>query len=653
MAYSRRLAGLLLLLLTLARAAAAAPPPVTFDAQLTPPAARPGEFVTVTVRAVIAAPWHLYSVVPVPPPGPVETSITVAAGPLKTVGKLEESAPKRMKDPNFDKEVAYHEGTATLTQRLQVPANAAATPRLPVTLTVQYMACNERVCLPPRTAEVKTALAIETGPVRPEFSAAAAPAPEKSAAGVLIANDSAGGSLLPFLLTAFAGGLLALVTPCVFPMIPVTLAFFTKQATAGGEDRTAAQRGVVRLAAVYSLGIVIAFTTIGAVLAATVGAAGAQRLAQNPWVNLAFAALFVVFAFALLEVIELRLPASLQGLTATGRKHGGTLGVLGMGLAFVIAAFTCTAPIIGTVLVAASQATTGADWFRPILGMTAFALALALPFFLLALFPGWLARLPRSGAWLSTVKGTLGFVELAAALKFLSNADMVWEWEFLTKNVLLALWALIALAGALWLLGILRVGFGTPEGRPTLARGMWAGAFTAIALYCLYGLTGRPLTSDIVAFLPPDGYGPGASQTAATGDGLNWHDTLEAGLAQARAEGKPIFIDFTGYTCTNCRLMEKNVFPKPAVQSELAQFVRVKLYTDGGKDGPKNQAYQEKTFGDVALPLYAVITPGGRPVAQSAGITRDPADFADFLKRARERELQVRSGDGATVTASN
>ncbi len=643
----------LLELLASARPVLAAPAQrATFTAAVSPATARPGEIVTVTVTATIQPSWYIYSAVPVPPPGPVPTTLTIKAGALDPVGKTTESAPKRKNDVAFQKEVGYHEGTATFTQRLVVPSDAVPTAKLPVRITVGFMACNENVCLPPRDVEVSATLAIESGPVRPEYTGSepATPTAAAGTTGDVTDAGSTGGSegLIPFLLAAFGGGLLALVTPCVFPMVPVTLAFFTKQATAKGDGNARAMQGaVVRLAATYSLGIVLAFTGIGAVLAATVGAAGANQLAANPWVNLAFTTLFVLFALSLLEVVELRLPASLQRLAVGGRGHSGTLGVLGMGLTFVIAAFTCTAPIMGTVLVAASQASSGGQWVRPILGMAVFATALALPFFLLALFPGWLARLPKSGAWLSTVKGTMGFIELAAALKFLSNVDVVWNWQVLTTPVLLALWAIIALAASLWLLGILRVGFGTPEGRPSLRRAVWSAAFGALALYFLYGLTGRPLNGWVAALLPPEGYGIGQSQMAE-GDGLVWHETLEAGLAEAKAQNRPVLIDFTGYACTNCRLMEKNVFPKPAVRAEMEKFIRIRLYTDGqDEESKKNQAYQENTFGDVALPLYAVLTPQGAPVSRIAGI-RKPAEFASFLQKG---EQQARGAEG-TATAS-
>lgn len=619
----------------------AAPTPATFSATIAPAAARPGETVTVTVSAKINAPFHIYSVVPVPPPGPQETTLTVTATPLTADGKVVESTPTRTIDPNFDnKEVGYHGGTATLTTRLSVPQNAKPTARVPLGISVRYMACTETSCLPPKTVDVAApTLSITAGEARAEFTNLP-PLPEQAGTapaalgtgnqqtGPMLVADSEQGGLGTLVLVAFGAGLLALITPCVFPMIPVTLAFFTKQATGD-------KGGVVRLAATYSLGIVVAFTAIGGILAATVGAAGANRLAASPWVNLGFAILFVVFALALLEIFELRLPAGLQNLTSVGRKHGGTLGVLGMGLTFVIAAFTCTAPFVGTILVAASSASSGAEWVRPIVGMAAFASALALPFFVLALFPGWLAKLPRSGAWLSTVKGAMGFLELAAALKFLSNADLVWQWKLLNQSTLLALWALIAAAGALWLVGALRIGFGTPEGRPTPVRAAWAGVFAAAAVYCLYGLTGRPLQADVVAFLPPADYGIGAKASAH--DELPFLDTLDKGLAQARAENKPLFVDFTGYTCTNCRWMEKNVFPDPGVKAEMERFVRVRLYTDDKNVGQAHQAYQEKTFDELTLPLYAVLTPSGTPLAKSGGITRDPRAFADFLRQGRER----------------
>lgn len=616
--------------------------PVSFTATITPAPVHPGETVTLTVTATIKEPYHIYSVVPPKAAGPQPTELTVEAKGLTTVGGATESAPKQEFDKNFNLPLGLHEKTATFTQLLKVGSEMAGS--IPLTVSVRYMACNATQCLPPTTIDVAVPpLSVEAGAARPEFvdlkpvAAPVAAATQETTDDNILQHKGETGSLGTFVLTAFGAGLLALITPCVFPMIPVTFAFFTKEVTKKGGS-------VVKLASVYCLGIILTFTGIGAVLAATVGAAGANRLAANPWVNLVFAILFVMFGLALLELVEIRPPAALQKLSGSRPQAGGTLGVLFMGLTFVIAAFTCTAPFIGTVLVAASTASSGADWIRPILGMTAFASALALPFFLLALFPGLLAKLPKSGAWLSTVKGTMGFLELAAALKFLSNSDLVWQWQVLTQPVMLALWTVLALAGAFWLLGILHLGFSTPEGTPTVARRVWAGVFVAGAVYFLIGMTGRPLNAWLVAFLPPAEYGyragdATASSAVAVADELPFLDNLDAALAQAKAENKPIFIDFTGYTCTNCRWMEKNVFPVGPVKAEMENFVRVRLYTDGGKDGQKNQEYQEKTFGDVALPLYAVLRPDGKPVAKSTGITQEPEKFADFLRMGRENKV--------------
>jgi thiol:disulfide interchange protein len=623
------------------------PKPVTFTAKVEPMPARVGEVVKVTVTATINEPYHIYSSVPPTSPGPQPTELTVEGAGLKPEGGVIESTPVVKLDKNFNPpnglEIGQHAGTATFMQQVRVEKGSGS---IPLTVSVRYMACNATTCLPPKTVDIEVPpLTIEAGAARPEFTtvqeapkAGATPNPSAAVSGgtgatagaapggLVDATDPNAGGLLPFILTAFGAGLLALITPCVFPMIPVTFAFFTKQATATGKS-------IVRLAGLYSLGIIVTFAAVGGILAKVMGAAGANQIAANPWVNLVFAILFIVFGLALLELFELRLPASIQNLSGKGRDIGGTVGVFFMGLTFVIAAFTCTAPFVGTVLVAASAATTGSDWIRPLIGMVAFAAALALPFFLLALFPGLLAKLPKSGAWLSTVKGAMGFIELAAALKFLSNADLVWKWELLPRPVILGLWMAIFLAGGFWLLGRLNLGFSTPDPKVPFARGIWAGVFIGLAAYCLLGLTGRPLTPLLEALLPPASYGIGAGEKK---DSLTWHDTLASGIEQAKQENRPIFIDFTGYTCTNCRLMEDNVFPVPAVNEELQKFVRVRLYTDNLKDGEKLQEYQEKAFGDVSLPLYGILTPDGTPVAKSVGIS-EAGQFAEFLKSGRER----------------
>ncbi|MDX1933631.1 MAG: cytochrome c biogenesis protein CcdA [Capsulimonadales bacterium] len=664
------------------------PDPVHFTATVQPSPVRAGEYVRVTLNAVIDSPYHLYSIIPPDKESILPTTLQITLGDWKPVGPVTES-PAERKPTKFGAEmveIGTHEKSATFTQVFQVPKTASG--NVTPVISARYQACDATSCLPPVTKKPEVALlTIEPGEPRPEF--AQPPTPENVTPATAVpsaslpsatptAPKSESTGLLPFLAAAFGAGLLALLTPCVFPMIPVTLAYFTKQALKPGatEDPNAEavkpkqatqpdvtgnpntgvvklatiyslkqetqpdvtgnpNAGVVKLATIYSLGIIGAFTGIGAILAATIGAAGATRVAANPWTNLAFAILFIVFGLALLEVFELRLPAGLQNLTGKGRQVGGTLGVLLMGLTFVIAAFTCTAPFVGTVLVAASTASSGAEWLRPILGMATFATALALPFFLLALFPGWLAKMPKSGAWLTTVKGTMGFLELAAAIKFLSNTDLVWNWQVLTRPVMLTLWILIAVLAGLWLFGVLRLGENSPEGRPSVLRGATASAFLAVALYFLVGLTGRPLLGWLNAFLPPAEYGLPTGKGAALPSGqLAFHDTLDKALAAAKAENKPIFIDFTGITCLNCRDMEDNVFPIPEVKQELEKFVRVRLYTDD----EKIQKYQEETFRTVALPLYGILNPDGTPV-DSIPYTPDAGTFAQFLRQTRERQV--------------
>jgi len=387
----------------------------------------------------------------------------------------------------------------------------------------------------------------------------------------------------------------------------------------------------VRLSGGYALGIVALYVALGGIVTATVGATGINKVAANPYVNLGIFVVFVVFALSFFETIQLTLPANLTALQAAGKRHGGTLGLVLLGVTFVLASFTCTAPFVGTLLVAAA----GGERFRPLLGTLVFALAFVSPFLIFAAFPQWIARIPKGGIWLARVKAVLGFVELAAALKFLSNADQVWQWKLLTQPVLLAAWAVIFVCAGLYLWGTLRFGVvgetGKPGARVPAPRAAFAGLFLLLALYCFWGLAGRRVAL-LNAFLPPAGYGGAGSGSE---DGLTWLTDYGAALAQAKAEGKPLFVDFTGVTCTNCRWNEKNVFPRGDVRQELSQYVRVQLYTDRPGDA-LNQKLQLAKFGDVALPLYGVVNPQtGAVVDKYAGTITDAGGFTRFLSQSR------------------
>jgi thiol:disulfide interchange protein DsbD len=411
-------------------------------------------------------------------------------------------------------------------------------------------------------------------------------------------------------------GALSLLTPCVFPMVPITVSYFTNRA------RKSRGEAVVQ-ALVYGLGIILTFTAVGFTLAVGFGASGLNRFAADPWLNLAVTAMFIAFAASLFGVWEIALPSKLVNAASRADSGKGRVaGTLLMGLAFTLTSFTCTAPFLGTLLVVASQG----DWQWPLAGMLAFSAIFALPFVILAFVPQILASLPRSGPWLIAVKAVMGIVEIAAAMKFLSNVDLVWGWNIFTRNVVLGTWVVLAVVLVVYLAGLVKLGPVPRLGRPGAGRWALTAGAVALAVWLTSGLGGRRL-GELEAFLPP------ADLSAMEGE-LHWDENnWDEVLAAATASDDRIFIDFTGYTCTNCRWMEANMFTRPDVMRELARYKRVRLYTDRpGEPYRGYQTMQEQLFQTVALPLYAVMTPDGKPLVYFSGLTRDPAEFIAFLR---------------------
>jgi thiol:disulfide interchange protein len=435
-----------------------------------------------------------------------------------------------------------------------------------------------------------------------------------------------------FVWLAASAGALSLVTPCVFPMVPITVSYFTQH---GGATRAAA----VRHAILFGVGIIATFTTLGLTLAIFVGATAVSLLAANPWVNIALAAIFVLFALNLFGVAPLSVPGAwLTALDRIQRDRGmrgrawGGAGAALTGLTFTLTSFTCTAPFVGTVLVTAAQG----NWRMPLVGMLVYSTVFALPFCVLALVPQWLSRLPRAGSWLDAIKVVMAFVELAAALKFLSNADLVWHWDVFTRQTVLASWAALAGVAAAYLLGWLPFSR-IDRNRARSGRVLAAAGALGIAAWLTSGLAGRSL-GELEPFLPPTG-GPDAPGAADAPVVLPWRlDDYPGALRVARQENKRVFIDFTGYTCTNCRWMEANMFTRPAIKAVLSQFVLARLFTDGeGELYDRQQAFQQAQFHTVALPLYAVVDGYGHTVASLPGLTRDPSAFVAFLQRGLAR----------------
>ena len=423
-----------------------------------------------------------------------------------------------------------------------------------------------------------------------------------------------------FLWLAASTGLLSLLTPCVFPMVPVTIAYFSSP-----DDRRSSH---VRRALLFGLGIVGTFTVLGLALAAVFGAAGLNRFAADPWVNMTLAALFLLFAANLFGWLELRLPwrvVNAVDRSAREAPQGSSLGALLMGATFTLTSVTCTAPFVGTLLVLASQG----SWAMPVVGMIVYSTAFALPFVVLALAPRMVARLPRAGQWIRTLRVLIGILEVGAAIKFVSNADMVLGWGVFTRPVVLFGWMVLAIAGAAYLGRDLRSKL---ERRELRVAGILPVVIALVlAAWLGSGLTGRPLRQ-IEAFLPPAA--PVAALASGGGTLPTWLlNDYDGALKTARTSGKLVFVDFTGYTCTNCRWMEANIFNRPDVGAELGQFVLARLYTDGeGEIYERQQAFQEQTFGTVALPLYAVVDADGKVRLTFTGLTRSPAEFIAFLR---------------------
>lgn len=600
--------------------------PVKWSALAVTSDARAGEVAKVELKATLEEGWHIYAPT-TPAGGPIPTKIELSPGSKMTVaGKIAQPQPIRKMDAGFGIETETFENAVTFGVPLRF-ASGAKTP-LKGTFRVRFQACNARLCLPPKTISVPFALTLQSGAARADrqkaalssatSSAGSAPKAKGDAAQtqkpINIRNTGSGG-VLALVATAFGAGFLALLTPCVFPMIPITVSIFTPKK---GEKKSLA--GPVA----YCAGIIGTFTLVGVLVSVLFGASGLNQFAANPLVNIALGTLFLVLALNLFGAFEILVPSSVLNRVQPRGKTGLIAPFL-MGLAFTLTSFTCTVPFVGTTLTA--TATQGV-WL-PALGMLAFSTAFALPFFALALFPGALSKMPRAGEWLVSVKAFMGFLELAAALKFLQNADLTLGLGLITRPVFLALWFTIALVAGLYLLRVLRLSKDSPDQKIGPLRRTFGLATLGVAGWILTAFNGGSLR-DLNAYLPPRDYG---QKTAVASRWVK--NDLDAAFAQARAQGKPLLINFSGYACTNCRLMENDVLPSPEVVRALDGFVPVELFTDGTDAKSRRfSAFQQQHFGTVAIPLYAVVTPDGQVKGQLAGLERDPNKFADFLRQS-------------------
>jgi thiol:disulfide interchange protein DsbD len=569
--------------------------------------APPGAPVLARLTGTLDPGWHLYSMSTA---AAMPTTILLADNLVVKRYRVLQPPPKKTFDPNFNSDTETYDGVVTFLLELEIEKNAVAGPAQ-LTVNARYQTCDDKQCVPGRwtgTASLTVDPAVMgVAEVMPAGYAEAKPV-----------RDKTEGTSHSFLLVAFGFGLASLFTPCVFPMIPITMSYFLSR-PAGG------RRESVALAAIFCLGIVVLFSGLGLLTTAVLGPFGMVTLGSNPWVNGFIAALFLAFGLSLLGAFEISIPSPVLTRLNRSADKGGWAGALLMGLTFSLASFTCVGPFVGTLL-AASVAGGGA---RPLMGMVTFATGLALPFFLLALFPAYLKHLPRSGGWLARVKVVMGFVILAASLKYLSSVDQVLQWGWLTRERFLAAWIVLFAMAGLYLLGFVRLDGVKPDEPMGLGRLLVGTAFLMFALSLAPGMFGGRLGA-------LDAYVPVASGPASgsSGSALVWmKDQYRAALDRARREGKRVLVNFTGYACTNCHWMRANMFTRPEIAAALQNFVLVELYTDGTDAASEtNQNLELSKFHTVAIPFYAILDADEKAIATFAGSTSDAREYLAFLQ---------------------
>jgi len=638
-------------------------------------------------NATIDEPWHMYSLSPVKDgPNPTVFIFTKSAD-YELVGKTKESKPIKEFDKVFEMNVQYFEHTATFTQRIKLKSDKKVT----IKGKYEFQACTEEKCIfPPAdnfdfqlqgTATCLTSSATTVNALTPAIIDSISKTDSVVAPTNEVTNESSNikvkqgqikteekavpKSWWGIFIAGFIGGALALLTPCVFPMIPMNVSFFTKQ------SKTKAQG--IRNALLYSISIIILYVGLGLGVTLIFGAGALHSLSTNVWFNLAFFVLLLVFAMSFLGAFEITLPSSFVNKMDAKSDKGGYIGIFFMAFTLALVSFSCTGPIIGTLLVEASS--TG-NISGPFWGMFGFSLALALPFGLFAAFPGWLNSLPQSGGWLNAVKVTLGFLELALALKFASNADLVVQAGILTREVFVGLWIVIFALLTMYLLGMFKTSHDSDLKHVSVGRLFIAITSFFIVIYLIPGMWGAPLKL-FSGILPPLEYSESPHGFGGSGNGtsaesaipkdaefgkfmevnkngiVHFKNDYENALAYAKKVGKPLLIDFTGHACANCRKTEDYVWPDAEVTKRLNNdVVLVSLYVDDkreldpkdfmtvqwyGKErqitdiGDKFKYMEEKIYGQSTQPLYVLVDGNEKVLNTIRGYNASITEYIKWL----------------------
>lgn len=603
--------------------------------KLSPEKAKPGDKVTMTVTMELAKGWHTFSSREFKEnetiSSPTEFDVEAING-LKPLGKgFQPDREPEIEHPEPGKTNEVFNDQVTWTREFEVlPGTSPG--KYGLAGKLNFQAC-KNTC---NIYKVKFALG-ETS------KSAAAPAAQQT---VEAARPQDKG-LLPFLLTAFGFGLISLLTPCVFPMVPITVSFFLKQSESE-------HHRPLMVAFVFCGSIVATFTILGVGISAIFGAAGLNALANHPWLNVVIGLVFVVFAFNMLGLFEIRIPSSLLTFTANKEQAGGYVGAVFMALTFTLTSFTCTFAFAGTLLVAAAQG----EFYWPIIGMLAFGAAFALPFFLLALAPSVLKKLPKSGGWMNAVKVVMGLIEIGAAIKFFSVADMVWNPEPVVFDFVFVMiaWLVLSVMIALYLLGAFRLAHDVPPPGISVGRMMLVMVFMGLACSLAVGLFGQGhgggwFMEQIIAFAPPkfnkDGAPADLPLPAVNHHGIWFSLDVDKAIEHAMKEKRPLFYDFTGVNCTNCRLMEERMV-QPRNRALLDKMVLVQLYADKVPTIAdraevkrllnRNVSLQTAWFKDVSLPSYAVVSPDGETILSTYfGLEQKEGEFAAFMEKGLQR----------------
>ena len=530
--------------------------------------------------------------------------------------------PKRAFDANFNSDTETYEGDVAFLLELELKKDAPAG-ATELAVSARYQTCNPKMCVPSKwtgttslTVDPKASPAAVVIPAG--YSEPQAPATSQSSTAAPPAEG-----LLAFLAVAFGFGLASIFTPCVFPMIPITMSYFLNRQSGG-------RRESIVQALVFCLGIIVLFSGLGLATTAILGPFGIVTLGSNPWVNGFISALFIAFGLSLLGAFEITIPSVILTRLNRSADQGGFLGSLLMGLTFSLASFACVGPFVGTLL----AASVSGGKTRPLIGMVTFATGLALPFFLLAVFPSYLKRMPRSGGWMARVKVVMGFVILAASLKYLSSLDQVLQLGFITRERFLAAWIVLFAMAGLYLLGFVRLEGIKPDEQMGLGRLLSGVALLIFAISLLPGMFGGKL-GDLDAYVPLGTQSTGIGGSGGGESALVWmKNQYREALDRARREGKLVLVNFTGYACTNCHWMKANMFTRPEIAAAMKNFVLVELYTDGtDAESEANQKVELSKFNTVSIPYYAILDPDEKVLATFPGSTGDSAEFLAFLNK--------------------